>query len=58
VESEKCTATFNPCTFNFANYINEVKKRIELGGSNCPINITNLSEILSLETNEEIVLKP
>ena len=45
----KCTQTFNPCAYDFSNYDNTVKKRIELGNNGCNITITpTTNDILSL----------
>lgn len=54
----KCSGIFNPCTFNFANYDNSIKKRILLGNNGCAVNITSINNNILLEAVEQITLKP
>ncbi len=58
VIDKQCSFTFNPCTFNFANYDNLIKKEILLGGNSCVLNISPTNNDLNLHATDQIVLKP
>lgn len=55
--SDECSLVFNPCSFDFSNYNNSVKKSIELGGNGCNITILPTNNLL-FEATDKISLKP
>lgn len=55
--STECTQTFNPCTYDFSNYDNLVKKIIKLGNNGCNITITpTTNNIILHATTDQIIL--
>jgi len=55
--NNKCQLIFNPCQYNFANYDNKVKKIIELGGTNCSINVEPNNQNIILQATDKIRIK-
>ncbi len=54
----KCSERFNPCSFDFNNYDNSVKKTIELGSNSCNISIVTTNSNIILEATSVINLNP
>ena len=54
----ECSLEFNPCSYDFSNYDNSVKKIIELGGNACSMNITPMNNDVVLQATDQIILKP